>query len=94
MAPDLVRAFIRSGPGADANYKDVEIVRRNGAQVVRLKVNMDEYFGKGRIVGNPALQAGDTIHFPRDKGTFSPLRIIGVLGSVVGVVTSIVVLTN
>jgi protein involved in polysaccharide export with SLBB domain len=94
LAPDLVSAFIRSGPSGDADFKNVEIVRKNGPQIVRIKVSMDEYFGRGDIVGNPRLQSGDTIHFPRSRGAFSPLRIVGAVASILAVVTSITVLTR
>jgi protein involved in polysaccharide export with SLBB domain len=91
--PDLVTAFIRCNPAANADMKNVEIVRRNGPQIVRMKVSMSEYFERGDIVGNPQLQAGDTIHFPREKAPFSPLRILGVT-SVIGALTSILVFTR
>jgi protein involved in polysaccharide export with SLBB domain len=94
LAPDLVSAFIRCNPSADVDFKNVEIVRRNGPQIVRLRVSMGEYFERGDIVGNPALQPGDTIHFKRTQGPFSPLRVVGGLASILGLVTSIVVLTR
>jgi len=94
LAPDLVSAFIRSVPSPEADFKNVEIVRRTGPQVVRIKVSMDEYFERGDLVGNPELQPGDTIHFQRNKGAFSPLRIVGALASIIGVTASIRVLTR
>lgn len=94
MVPDLVSAFIRANPSQEADLKNVEIVRRNGPQVVRLKVSMGEYFERGDVIGNPHLQAGDTIHFSRMKSAFSPLRVVGALASVVAVTSSILVLTR
>jgi len=94
LSPDLVSAFVRSGPASNADFKNVEIVRRNGAQVVRMRVSMGEYFARGDMVGNPSLQAGDTIHFQRQKGAFSPLRVVGGIASVLGLATSIVVLAK
>lgn len=92
--PDLVTAFIRCNPAANADMKNVEIVRRNGPQIVRMKVSMSEYFERGDVVGNPQLQAGDTIHFQRVEGGFSPLRAVGAMASVIGLVTSILVLAK
>jgi len=92
-SPDLVSAFIRSGPGQDVDFKNVEIVRRNGPQIVRMKIRMSEYFGKGDVVGNPLLQAGDTVRFQREKG-FTPLRIMGGIASFVGLAASILVLAR
>ena len=94
LTPDLVSAFIRSGPSPEADFKNIEIVRRNGPHIVRMKISMNEYFDHGDIVGNPMLQSGDTIHFKRQKGDFTPLRALGVIGSIVGVVTSILVLAR
>lgn len=93
LAPDLVSVFIRSVPAADADFKNVEIVRKNGPQIVRMKVRMDAYFGHGDLAGNPLLQSGDTIHFHRERG-FTPLRVVGAVASVVGLATSILVLTR
>lgn len=92
--PDLVSAFIRSGPSQSVDFKNVEIVRRNGLQVVRMNIRMSEYFDRGDLVGNPMLQSGDTIHFQREKGAFSPLRVVGALASIVGLTASIVALAR
>jgi polysaccharide biosynthesis/export protein len=89
-APDLLRALIRSGPAADANFSDVEIVRKSGPRVVSMKVNLDDYLEKATLGGNPELQTGDTIYLARNKN-LSPWRIAGIA---LGVLTSIAVLTN
>jgi protein involved in polysaccharide export with SLBB domain len=90
-ASDLVRAIIRSNPAPEANLKKVEIVRRSGARVVSMKVNMTDYVGKAFIPGNPQLLPGDTVYLPRRGGNTDYLRIIGGL---LGVATTIAVLTN
>ena len=94
LSPDLVSAFIRSGPTPEADFENIEIVRKNGPQLVRMKISMNEYFDRGDIVGNPQLQSGDTIHFKRKTDRFSPLRVVGSVASVVGLVASILVLTR
>ena len=94
LTPDLVSAFIRSGPSPEADFENIEIVRKNGPQIVRLKISMDEYFERGDIVGNPMLQSGDTIHFKRQKPAFTPLRAVAAVGTVIGLVTSILVLAR
>jgi protein involved in polysaccharide export with SLBB domain len=93
-APDLVTAFLRAIPTADADFKNVNIVRTRGDQIVRMNVRMSEYFDKGDASGNPRLEAGDTIHFQRVKAGFSPLRVVGAVASFVGLATSILVLTR
>lgn len=94
LSPDLVSAFIRSGPSQEIDFENIQIIRRNGAQVVQMRIRMDQYFDHGDLVGNPRLQAGDTIRFQRKSSGFSPLRIVGTLGSIIGVVTSILVLAR
>jgi polysaccharide export outer membrane protein len=93
-APDLVSAFIRTGPSPEVDYKRVEIVRRTGPRIVRMSIHMDEYFERGDISGNPSLEAGDTIRFRRLPSKFSPLRIVGGLASVLALVTSITYLSR
>lgn len=89
-APDLVRALIRSGPAADANFSEVEIVRKSGLRVVSMKVNLSDYLEKANVVGNPELQSGDTIYLTRKVG----LGIWRIGGVLLGVLTSIAVLKN
>ncbi len=93
-APDLVSAFIRSGPSPSADFKHVEIIRKNGPQIVRMKISMGEYFDRGDVVGNPILQAGDTVHFRPIKSGFSPFRIVSGIASIVALTTSILVLSK
>lgn len=93
-APDLVSAFIRSGPSPAADFKNVEIIRKNGPQIVRMRISMDQYFNRGDVVGNPILQSGDTVRFRPIKSGFSPLRGIGVIATIVGLASSIVLLAN
>lgn len=90
-ASDLVRALIRSGPAPDASLENVEIVRRVGPRVVSMRVNMKDYLGKAAVVGNPELQAGDTVFLPRRNPSRDYIRLVGV---VIGLAASIVVLTN
>jgi len=93
-APDLVRALIRSGPSPDADFKSVEIVRLSGAEVVSIKVNMNDYFSGASLVGNPELQAGDTVHLPRQPRAFGLFGALGLLGTVIGLTTSILIISN
>jgi protein involved in polysaccharide export with SLBB domain len=88
---DLARAVIRSAPAPDANLSNVEIVRRAGPRVVSMRVNLQDYVAKASTVGNPQLYPGDTIYLPRKRGSTDYLRVVGVL---LGVATSIAVLTN
>lgn len=92
--PDLVSAFVRCGPSQSVDFKNVEIVRKNGPQIIRMRISMHEYFDKGDVVGNPLLQAGDTIHFKAKPSAFSPLRLVTAIGTVVGVTASILYLGN
>jgi protein involved in polysaccharide export with SLBB domain len=91
-APDLVRALIRSGPAADADYTDVMIVRKSGPRVTSMKINMEDYLGKATYAGNPGLQPGDTIYLSRKKeGASKYLRLAGAL---LGLTATILVFTN
>lgn len=94
QTPDLVSAFIRSGPSPQADFENIQIIRRNGPHIVQMRVSMAQYFDHGDVVGNPLLQAGDTVRFKQKTSGFSPLRIVGALGSVIGLVTSILVLAR
>ena len=91
LAPDLVSAFIRAIPTQGADFENVQIVRKNGPQIVRIKVSMGDYFEKGDLVGNPKLQAGDTVRFQHEGGGFHPLSIIGAASSIIALTTSILV---
>lgn len=90
-ASDLVRAVIRSGPGGDADFTNVEIVRKSGARVVSMKVNLDDYLGKAAVVGNPGLQSGDTVYLRRKTPELGFLRVLGIA---LGIATSVAILTN
>ncbi len=96
QAPDLVLAIITSGgPTADANLKGVEIVRRHGTRITRMKVNMAEYFEKATISGNPVLEPGDTIYLPRSRGGRGPFfTTIGGIATLLGVVTSVAIIAD
>jgi protein involved in polysaccharide export with SLBB domain len=92
QAGDLVTALIRSGgPAPDADLKGVEIVRKSGARVVRLKVSMENYLEKANTSGNPPLEPGDTIYVRRSpqggRGVFGVIRTIG---PVLGIVSAVV----
>lgn len=68
QAPDLVTAVTRSGGATlDANQDEVQVIRQSGARVVRMRVNLDEYFKKGDLAGNPRLEPGDTVFIPRKE---------------------------
>jgi len=88
--PDLIRALIRSGPAADADFSSVEIVRKNGQRVTSMKVSLKDYMANASLMGNPELQSGDTIYLTRK----TPLGIWRIGGIALGVLTSIAVLTN
>jgi len=92
QAPDLMKAIIRASPAADVDFKKVEIVRRNGPRVVNLRVNVKDYMGKASLQGNPQLQSGDTVYLThKNPSNVNALRIVGVM---LGVATSIAVLTH
>jgi protein involved in polysaccharide export with SLBB domain len=90
---DLVRAVIRSSPTPDADFKKVEIVRKTGTRVVSMRVNMQNYFGKGQIAGNPALESGDTVFLPRKTDSILP-RGLRALGVALGLLASLSILTD
>jgi polysaccharide export outer membrane protein len=92
-ASDLVRALIRCGPALDANLSHVEIVRRSGPRVVSMTINMRDYVGKASLVGNPELQAGDTVYLTR-KAPVLDSGFLRVAGAVMGLAVSIVILTR
>jgi protein involved in polysaccharide export with SLBB domain len=96
QAPDLVTAVIRSGgPTGDAKLSEVQVMRQNGAKVTRLRVNLDRYFEKGDMAGNPRLLPGDTVFLPRESARRSnALAYIGAATAVIGLISSVVVLSN
>jgi protein involved in polysaccharide export with SLBB domain len=96
QAPDLVTAVVRSGaPTGDAELDKVQVIRKNGQRVTRMKVNLNRYFEKGDEAGNPRLQPGDTVFMPRETSHgVSPLAYIGFASAVVGLVTSVVILMD
>lgn len=94
QASDLVTALIRSGgPAPDADLRGVDIVRKSGARVVRLKVSMENYLEKANTSGNPPLEPGDTIYVrrrtPGGGGIFAAIRTIGPVLALVSAVTAI-----
>ncbi|MGE5176240.1 MAG: polysaccharide biosynthesis/export family protein [Hyphomicrobiales bacterium] len=91
---DLVSTLTQCGPAIDADLRKVKIVRRLGGRTTQMRVDMDEYLTRARLDGNPGLKPGDTIVVPRLKKRFSPLTIVGALSSVIGIATSIVVLSR
>ena len=97
QAPDLVTAVIRSGgPAPDAKLGEVQVIRQTGARVMRLRVNLDKYFEKGDLAGNPGLEPGDTVFLPREGGghKMSPMALVGAATAVLGLITSVVVLST
>jgi polysaccharide biosynthesis/export protein len=88
---DLVTAVIRSGgPLPDANLKQVEVVRRNGENLSRFRINMRSYTESGAPSGNLALRSGDTVFVPRFTNHPSPvLSILGTLSPFVALAASV-----
>ncbi len=94
QAGDLVTALIRSGgPAPGADLRSVEIVRKSGARVVRLKISMEDYLKKANTSGNPPLEPGDVVYFrggPQGGGGFfATIRTIGPVIALVSAVTAI-----
>lgn len=90
---DLMSAIAQSGgPTADANLKSVQIVRRNGSRVTRMKVNLNDYINKANVSANPNLYAGDTVILSRQGsgGFVSALRIISPILALASTVVLIV----
>jgi protein involved in polysaccharide export with SLBB domain len=96
QAPDLVTAVVRSGgPTTDAKLDEVQVLRQTGTRVMRLRVNLDRYFEKGDLAGNPRLEPGDTVFLPRESGRRSnAMTYLGAATAVIGLVSSIVILAN
>ncbi len=96
QAPDLVSAVVRSGgPTGDAELDKVQVIRKNGQRVTRMKVDLNRYFEKGDQAGNPRLQPGDTVFMPRQSSRgASPLAYVGFASAIVGLVTSVVILMD
>jgi hypothetical protein len=74
--------------------KSIEIVRRAGTGVVSMKVNMNDYFNGASATGNPTLQAGDTIHLSHQPHPIGVFGALALLGTIVGLTTSVLVLAN
>jgi protein involved in polysaccharide export with SLBB domain len=96
QAPDLVTAVIRSGgPTTDAKLSEVQVIRQSGARVMRLRVDLDRYFEKGDMAGNPRLEPGDTVFLPREStGRSNAMTYVGAATAVIGLISSIVILSN
>jgi len=93
QAPDLATALGRSGgPTIDAKLSRVGIVRRNGSRLIHLRVNLDDYFTKATAAGNPSLEPGDTVYFPRKP--HRSLAWLGALTSVATLASTIVLLAR
>lgn len=92
--PDLATAVIRSAPTPDANLKKVQVVRRSGARVMQMTVNLSDYLGQARLSGNPPLLSGDTVYVPRSGKGPGVLAAIGWISTVVGLTTSIAILAR
>ena len=92
---DLVRVLSRANPVPDANFKTVEIVRNFEGRLMSLHVDMTKnYFGNADHVGNPVLQPGDTIYLQREKHGPGILGVLGLVGTVLALATSITYLSN
>jgi polysaccharide export outer membrane protein len=90
---DLMSAIAQGGgPTPDANLKSVQIVRRNGSRVTRMKVNLNDYINKAKVSANPNLYAGDTVILSRQGsgGFVSALRIISPILALASTVVLIV----
>ncbi|HLQ66090.1 MAG TPA: polysaccharide biosynthesis/export family protein [Candidatus Limnocylindrales bacterium] len=96
QAPDLVTAVVRSGgPTTDAKLSEVQVLRQSGTRVMRLRVDLDRYFEKGDLAGNPRLEPGDTVFLPRESGRRSnALTYVGAATAVIGLISSVVILAN
>lgn len=90
----LVPTIIKAVPGPDAKYSEVEIVRTVGAKAMRMRVNVEEYLTTANAIGNPALQAGDTVYIPHEKKGFNPLVVLTVMGTILGLTASIIAISN
>jgi protein involved in polysaccharide export with SLBB domain len=66
QAPDLATALsLSGGPALDAKLSQVGIIRKNGPRLIHIRVDLDSYFSKASSAGNPTLEPGDTVYFPR-----------------------------
>jgi len=90
----LVPTITKSTPGPDANFTKVEIVRTVGAKAMRMRINVEDYLTKADAIGNPALQAGDTVYLPHKEKGWNPLVVLTVFGTILGLTASIVALTH
>jgi len=92
---DLARLLSRTNPSADANLGAIEIVRTFDGRLMSLKVDMKKnYFEKADAVGNPTLQPGDTVFLQRMKPGRGFLGYMAILGTVLGLATTITYLSN
>ena len=90
---DLMSAIAQSGgPTPDANLKSIQIVRRNGTRVTRMKVNLNDYINKANLAANPNLYAGDTVILSRQGsgGFVSALRILSPIVALASTIVLIV----
>jgi len=93
QAPDLATALSRSGgPTLDARTSSVGIIRRKGGRLIHMSVNLDDYFAKANSAGNPPLEPGDTVFFPRKA--HRGYAWIGALTSVATLASTIVLLSR
>ena len=80
----ILDALNSAGVAPDADTGKINVIHTNKdktfSQMVR--VNADEFLLHGRIIGNPAVQPGDSLYIPRKHEQFNGNTILQVLGGV------------
>lgn len=95
QARDLLSAISKAGGATlDARLDAVDIVRTRGDQRIKIRVSLKKYFETADLAGNPILEAGDTVYVPRRATSRGVLGYIAAVSTVVGLLSSIVVLST
>lgn len=95
QARDLVSAISKAGGATlDARLDAIDIVRTRGDQRSKIRVSVKKYFDTADLSGNPILEAGDTVYVQRRDASRGFLRSIAAVSTVVGLLSSIVVLST
>ena len=95
QAQDLLSLVVLSGgPGADADLKRVEIVRRSETRYDHLQVDLRDYLHTSNPAGNVPLQPGDTVYLPRRQGRNYFFQVLGVISPVLALTASIIALSR
>ena len=94
-APDLLSLILQSGgPGADADLKRVEIVRREGGRYAHLQVDLRKHLLASDPAGNVPLRPGDTVYPRRQERRSSFFQILGIISPALALATSIFALSR